>query len=221
MPIEINLAVKNSVTLMPDNFVLSMPACRNTKKLPSFCAGTAESQLRQNRQFIGFASSQNVLVLRILAWTNLRENILSELPDHRVILVVRVIGVSKFSIRTKLKLEEFMTEFALVSDVVTQIEVVAHGGDAGVRFLISYQALSKIKIHFQYNNHNTTKTIDDKNDLFGFQGKTIKTRCTTSSVTPFSALRAISLIFVPKWPKPERSLWPKFVMSVLMMVIKN
>ena len=149
MPIEINLAVKNSVTLMPDNFVLSMPACSNTKKLPSFCAGTAESQLRQNRQFIGFASSQNVLVLRILAWTNLRENILSELPDHRVILVVRVIGVSKFSIRTKLKLEEFMTEFALVSDVVTQIEVVAHGGDAGVRFLISYQALSKIKIHFQ------------------------------------------------------------------------
>ena len=146
MPIEINLAVKNSVTLMPDNFVLSMPACSNTKKLPSFCAGTAESQLRQNRQFIGFASSQNVLVLRILAWTNLRENILSELPDHRVILVVRVIGVSKFSIRTKLKLEEFMTEFALVSDVVTQIEVVAHGGDAGVRFLISYQALSKIKI---------------------------------------------------------------------------
>ena len=46
MPREI-LSGKNSVTLMPDNFVPSMRACRNSENLPSFCSGTAKSQLRR------------------------------------------------------------------------------------------------------------------------------------------------------------------------------
>ncbi|CAG5089799.1 Protein of unknown function, partial [Cotesia congregata] len=41
----------------------------------------------------------------------------SFLPDHRVVLVIRVVGIAELAIRTELKLEELVPELSLVSDV--------------------------------------------------------------------------------------------------------
>ncbi len=51
---------------------------------------------------------------------------LLNLPDHGVILVVGVVGVSQFAIRPELELQELVPELALVAHVVTQVEIVAH-----------------------------------------------------------------------------------------------
>ena len=48
------------------------------------------------------------------------------LADHRVVLVVGVVGVSELAVWPELELEELVAELALVSDVVAQVEVVAH-----------------------------------------------------------------------------------------------
>ncbi|CAD6241080.1 GSCOCG00009115001-RA-CDS [Cotesia congregata] len=47
----------------------------------------------------------------------------SFLPDHRVVLVIRVVGIAELAIRTELKLEELVPELSLVSDVVTKENV--------------------------------------------------------------------------------------------------
>ena len=46
--------------------------------------------------------------------------------DHGVVFVVGVVGVPKFAIGTKFKFEKLVTEFALVSDVVAQVEITLH-----------------------------------------------------------------------------------------------
>ncbi len=46
--------------------------------------------------------------------------------DHRVVLVVGVVGVAEFSVGSELELEEFVPELALVADVITQVEIVRH-----------------------------------------------------------------------------------------------
>jgi len=48
----------------------------------------------------------------------------SLLPDHRIVLVIGVIGISKFAVRLKFKLEEFMAKFPLVPDIVTEIKLI-------------------------------------------------------------------------------------------------
>lgn len=47
-------------------------------------------------------------------------------PDHGVVLVVGVVGVSQFSVGPELELEKLVAELALVADVVPQVEIVAH-----------------------------------------------------------------------------------------------
>ena len=56
------------------------------------------------------------------------------LPDHRIVLVVGVVGVSQFSVRPELKLEELVAELALVADVVAEVEVVTHLEQVSVFF---------------------------------------------------------------------------------------
>ena len=62
------------------------------------------------------------------------------LPDHGVVLVVGVVGVAKFAIGTKFKLEKLVTEFALVSDVVAQVEIALHlvGNAVAKEYLLSF-----------------------------------------------------------------------------------
>ncbi len=50
----------------------------------------------------------------------------SLLPDHCVVLVVAVVSIPQLAIRTKLELKKLVTELALVADIVTKIEIVAH-----------------------------------------------------------------------------------------------
>jgi hypothetical protein len=45
------------------------------------------------------------------------------LSDHRVILVVGVVGISELSIGTELKLEKLVTELPSMPNVVTEIKV--------------------------------------------------------------------------------------------------
>jgi len=49
------------------------------------------------------------------------------LSDHRVVLVVRVVGVSHLSVGSEFKLEELVTELALVADVVSDVEIFGTG----------------------------------------------------------------------------------------------
>ena len=49
------------------------------------------------------------------------------LSDHRIVLVVRVVGVSHLSVGSEFKLEELVTELALVADVVSDVEIVGTG----------------------------------------------------------------------------------------------
>lgn len=48
------------------------------------------------------------------------------LPDHRVVLVVGVVGVAQLAVRAELELEELVPELALVADVVADVEVGGH-----------------------------------------------------------------------------------------------
>ena len=57
------------------------------------------------------------------------------LPDHGVVLVVGVVRVSQLSVRPELKLQELVTELALVPHVVAQIKIVAHFS-GGVKNLV-------------------------------------------------------------------------------------
>ena len=53
------------------------------------------------------------------------------LADHRVVLVVRVVGVAQLAVGAELELEELVTELALVADVVPEVEVLARHGAEG------------------------------------------------------------------------------------------
>ena len=46
--------------------------------------------------------------------------------DHEIIFVNAVFGICQFSIGLELKFQEFVAEFALVTDVITQIKVTLH-----------------------------------------------------------------------------------------------
>merc|ERR1719512_619258 len=48
------------------------------------------------------------------------------LPDHRVVLVVAVVGVPELAIRTELELEKLVTKFSLVSNIVTEVKIIGH-----------------------------------------------------------------------------------------------
>ncbi len=50
------------------------------------------------------------------------------LPDHGVILVIGIVGISEFSVRSEFKLEEFVSELSLVTHVIAKVEIVAHFG---------------------------------------------------------------------------------------------
>jgi len=50
------------------------------------------------------------------------------LPNHGVILVVTVVGISQLAVWSDLKLEEFVTKLASVSNVVSDVKVLlTHG----------------------------------------------------------------------------------------------
>lgn len=49
------------------------------------------------------------------------------LADHGVVLVVGIVGISELAIRLELELQEFMTEFALVSHIIPQVEFILLG----------------------------------------------------------------------------------------------
>lgn len=53
-------------------------------------------------------------------------------PDHRIVLIIRVIGVTQLAVGPELELEELVPELALVAHVIAQVEVV---GGHSVRFL--------------------------------------------------------------------------------------
>lgn len=46
------------------------------------------------------------------------------LPDHSIVLVVGVIGVTELTVLSKLELKELVSEFPFVTDIVPQVEVV-------------------------------------------------------------------------------------------------
>jgi len=46
--------------------------------------------------------------------------------DHRVILVVGIVGIAKATIRSYLELQKLVAELAFVADVVSAVEVVRH-----------------------------------------------------------------------------------------------
>jgi hypothetical protein len=46
--------------------------------------------------------------------------------DHRVVLVVGIVGVAQLTVRPELELEKLVAELALVADVVAQVEIVGH-----------------------------------------------------------------------------------------------
>jgi len=48
------------------------------------------------------------------------------LSDHGVVLVVGIVGVSEFSVGTKLKLEKLVAEFPFVSHVIAKVEIALH-----------------------------------------------------------------------------------------------
>jgi len=62
--------------------------------------------------------------LELLKNTSVDKGLLS---DHCIVLVVRVVGVSHLSIGSEFKLEELVTELALVADVVSDVEIVGTG----------------------------------------------------------------------------------------------
>lgn len=51
---------------------------------------------------------------------------ISLFPDHDVIFVIAVVGISQFTVRPEFKLQELMTELAFVTHVVTQVKVTLH-----------------------------------------------------------------------------------------------
>ena len=63
----------------------------------------------------------------------------SLLADHRVVLVIGVVGVAQLAVGAEL--EELVAKLALVADVVSQVKVLAHGdgGEERERLLISYR----------------------------------------------------------------------------------
>lgn len=46
------------------------------------------------------------------------------LADHRVVLVVGVVGVAQLAVRPELELEELVAELSLVAHVVAQVELI-------------------------------------------------------------------------------------------------
>lgn len=46
------------------------------------------------------------------------------LPDHSIVLVVRVIGVTELTVRSKLELKELVSELPFVADIVPQVKLV-------------------------------------------------------------------------------------------------
>lgn len=48
------------------------------------------------------------------------------IPDHGVVFVVGIVGISQLSLGSKLELEKFVSELALVAHVVPQIKVAGH-----------------------------------------------------------------------------------------------
>ncbi len=71
--------------------------------------------------------------------------ILLNLPDHGVVLVVGVVGVSQFAIRPELELQELVPELALVAHVVTQVEIVTHLLQVVVKSGVTVSNLEKVK----------------------------------------------------------------------------
>lgn len=61
------------------------------------------------------------------------------LPDHSIVLVVRVIGVTELTVGSKLELQELVSKFPFVPDIVPQVELVlffrGHGFSSFSRFL--------------------------------------------------------------------------------------
>ena len=50
----------------------------------------------------------------------------SLLPDHGVILVIGVVGVSQFAVGSEFEFEKFVAELSLVTDIVSEVEVLTH-----------------------------------------------------------------------------------------------
>lgn len=50
------------------------------------------------------------------------------LADHRIVLVVGVVGIPQLAVRPELKLQELVTKLALVADIVANVEVGRHAG---------------------------------------------------------------------------------------------
>ena len=59
----------------------------------------------------------------------------SLLPDHCVVLVVGVVGITQLAVRSEFELEKLVTEFSFVTDIVTEIEVVAHFGTEAAKVI--------------------------------------------------------------------------------------
>merc|ERR1719221_2096658 len=49
------------------------------------------------------------------------------LADHRVVLVVAVVGIPELAVWSELKLQKLVSKFSLVANIITEIKIVRHG----------------------------------------------------------------------------------------------
>ena len=75
----------------------------------------------------------------------------SLLPDHGVVFVVGIVGVSQFAIGPEFEFQKFVAEFSLVPDVVAKIEIALH------RFVV----MRKISFLQKYNCFKMSKLSEN------------------------------------------------------------